>query len=73
VGYQHLANGNRTGAQALLDEGSRRLTDRRLDELDPGPFARAVRDSLAGPLGAAADVPKFPRPSRGRHHGIGGR
>ena len=74
VGYQHLANGNRTGARALLDEGSRRLEDRRLDELDPGPFARAVRDSLARltePEGP--DAPRFPRPIRGQHHEIGGR
>ena len=47
VGYQHLANGNFAGAQALLAEGSDRLLGRRLDGIELEPFAHAVRRSLA--------------------------
>jgi hypothetical protein len=46
VGYQHLANGNLAGAQALLDEGSTRLQGRRIDGLDLEPFGHLVAGSL---------------------------
>jgi hypothetical protein len=59
VGYQHLANGNRPGAAALLDEGSRRLAARGLAGLDVVQFAGAVRDSLERLEGSAR--PRFPR------------
>jgi hypothetical protein len=63
VGYQHLANGNRAGARALLAEGAGRLDDRRLRGLIVVPFARAAR---AAARGEEAAVPAFPRaPSPG--------
>jgi Domain of unknown function (DUF309) len=64
VGYQHLANGNVVGGQALLQEGSDRIRGRRLAGVDFDPFARAVADTLPRVIAAAADVtrPGFPRP-----------
>jgi predicted metal-dependent hydrolase len=64
VGYQHLANGNLRGAQALLDEGGAKLQGRRLAELDLTGFAAAVHASQKR-LGEGFDwtlVPPFPRP-----------
>ena len=62
VGYQHLANGNLSGAAALLEEGSRRLEGRHLYGLEADTFAGAVRASL-GRLERLdpATIPRFPR------------
>lgn len=60
VGYQHLANGNAAGAQALLAEGTARLEAGALPGLDLGAFARAVRASLAA-LPGRTPLPRFPR------------
>jgi len=63
VGYQHLANGNLIGAQALLEEGSTRARGQRLAGVDLDPFARAVANAtrrLGGP-GSDVERPHFPR------------
>jgi len=67
VGFQHLANGNRPGARALLADGSGKIRGRRLGPLDLDPFARATRACLeqlvALDASAAFDwraVPRFP-------------
>ncbi|HEV8641513.1 MAG TPA: DUF309 domain-containing protein [Methylomirabilota bacterium] len=66
VGYQHLANGNASGARALLAEGGARLEGRRLGGLQLASFARAVRESIEGlPTLDPAAIPRFPR-GRGR-------
>lgn len=46
VGYQHMANGNVAGAQALLREGRARLVGRSLDGRDLGAFTRGVERTL---------------------------
>jgi hypothetical protein len=62
VGYQHLANGNVDGARLLLEEGSARLTGRRLAGLDLDAFAAAVRGSVVRlPTLTADEIPRFPR------------
>ncbi|HEY7649840.1 MAG TPA: DUF309 domain-containing protein [Methylomirabilota bacterium] len=63
VGYQHRANGNLKGARALLEEGSARLSGRRLADLDLTPFARAVAASISR-LERQAAIPRFPRRRR---------
>jgi hypothetical protein len=60
VGYQHLANGNLTGARALLHEGSDRVRGRRLAGMDLDPFARAVADSVGTVAEPGAPQPAFP-------------
>lgn len=63
VGYQHLANGNRVGARALLNEGSLRARGHRLAGLDLEPFVGAAAEAarrLAAP-GAELTPPAFPR------------
>lgn len=66
VGYQHLANGNLSGAQALLEEGSARTRGHRLAGVDLDAFARAVADALREPEGPILrrPQPKFPRGPR---------
>ncbi len=73
VGFQHLANGNPSGACALLHDGCAKILGRRLEELDLEPFALAVQRCLDQvlALGAAAGarfdwstVPHFPRKDR---------
>jgi Domain of unknown function (DUF309) len=65
VGYQHLANGNLKGAEALLNDGSAKIPARRLHGLDLDSFAAEVRQTFARMTeGAAFDwaqVPRFPR------------
>ena len=64
VGFQHWANGNRAGAQALLADGSRHLRGGRLSPLDLVAFADAVSDAASRVTQAsAAAVPLFPRVS----------
>lgn len=60
VGYQHLANGNLTGAQALLQEGSDRVRGRRLAGMDLDAFARAVAESVRHLSEPGAPRPLFP-------------
>jgi predicted metal-dependent hydrolase len=63
VGYQHLANGNRAGAQALLEEGSARARGHRLAGVDLDGFARAVAEAARQPGGPRSGKPhpQFPR------------
>lgn len=72
VGYHHLANGNLSGARALLEEGSAKLASRHFEGLDLDTFALAVRRSvqIINRLDAEPSrsfdwslVPKFPRGS----------
>jgi hypothetical protein len=65
VGWQHLANGNRAGARALLADGRARLRGRRLGDRDLDAYAEAVATALAR-LDDHHDfdwgrVPPFPR------------
>jgi len=69
VGFQHLANGNVTGARGLLADGCAKTLGRQLDGLDLGPLARAAHECLEQVVsrGAAAvqefdwaTVPRFP-------------
>ncbi len=66
VGYQHLANGNLTGARALLEEGSARARGHRLAGVDLDAFARAVADATREPEGPISSRPRpqFPRGPR---------
>ena len=62
VGCQHLANGNRLGAQALLGEGGPKLAGRRLATLDLTGFAEAV-SAMVDRIGDDFDwtlLPRFP-------------
>jgi hypothetical protein len=61
VGYQHWANGNRSGARTLLTEGAARLAIGRLDGLPITAFATAVRASLTAARGDDITPPPFPR------------
>jgi len=62
VGFQHLANGNETGARALLADGAARLHARALGALALDGFARAVVDAAdAVPHLDWVRVPAFPR------------
>jgi hypothetical protein len=65
VGLQHLANGNRAGARALLRAGRAKLLGRKLCGLDLDAFAHQIRDGLQAverPTGGFgwAQVPHFP-------------
>ena len=71
VGFEHLANGNRRGARALLRDGSAKLAGRTLEGLDLDSFAGAARRcgaELGDDPDAAFDwsaAPVFP--ARPRH------
>ncbi len=62
VAFQHLANGNQTGARSLLLEAGQRLHGRRLLGRDLDGFARTAL-ALAERAGAGEPVapPEFPR------------
>ncbi len=69
VGFQHLANGNVTGARALLADGCAKTLGRELDGLDLDAFARAARACLGQVASRGVDaardfdwraVPRFP-------------
>ena len=70
VGFEHLVNGNRRGARALLRDGSAKAAAHWLEGLDLGPFSLAVRrcgEDIGGEAAAPFDwstVPRFP----GRSH-----
>jgi uncharacterized protein len=59
VGWQHLANGNVTGARSLLEEGGARLHGGRLSGVDLEPFARAASEAA---VRVAAGEPAVPPP-----------
>jgi hypothetical protein len=62
VGWQHLANGNRAGARALLAEGAARLHGARLRGRDLDALARAAAGAaLEVDAGATPAPPPFPR------------
>ncbi len=62
VGFQHLANGNRAGARALIAEGAGRLHGRSLDALELDGFARAAAAAAVRiEAGEAPPPPPFPR------------
>jgi hypothetical protein len=62
VGYQHLANGNASGALALLHDGAAHLRAGRLADVDADAFVTAVEaDAARLPGGVPAPAP-FPRP-----------
>jgi hypothetical protein len=69
VGFQHLANGNISGARSLLHDGCGRVLERTLEGVPLDPFGRALQQSLDRvlALGDAAprgfdwnEVPRFP-------------
>lgn len=63
VAYQHLANGNRAGAQSLLAEAADRLHGRMLLGADLEPVARATGEAaVAVGAGRTPQPPAFPRP-----------
>ena len=65
VGYQHLANGNLQGAQALLAYGTQRLRAGRLSDLDLSTFAAAVAATIPRLTeNPPPPAPPFPRRSR---------
>jgi hypothetical protein len=59
VGWQHLANGNVSGARSLLADGAARLHGRRLGDVSLDAFAREALDAAARVPDAAP--PTFPR------------
>ena len=71
VGFQHLVNGNRRGALALLHDGAAKAAAGALDELPLAEFATGARrcgamlaalaDSGAGAAFDRALIPAFPR------------
>jgi hypothetical protein len=62
VGWQHVANDNRTGGRSLLVEGSSRLHGRRLLGTDLEPFARAAAEAADGIVAGRSIRPApFPR------------
>jgi DUF309 family protein family protein len=69
VGFQHLANGNVSGARALLHDGCGRVLERSLEGVPLDPFGRALQRSLDRLLALGEDasrsfdwneVPRFP-------------
>ncbi len=69
VGLQHLANGNVSGARALLHDGCGRLLERTLEGVALDPFGRALQRTLDRVLSLREDasqgfdwneVPRFP-------------
>lgn len=58
VGFQHLANGNVSGARALLHDGCARVLERTLDGVPLDPFGRALRRSLDRVLALGEDAPR---------------
>jgi len=69
VGFQHLANGNVTGARALLHDGCGRILERTLEGVPLDPFGRALQRTLDRVLSLGEhapqgfdwnEVPRFP-------------
>ena len=59
VGFQHLANGNVSGARALLHDGCARVLERTLQGVPLDPFGRALQRSLDRVLALGADAPRM--------------
>ena len=58
VGFQHLANGNVSGARALLHDGCARVLDRAIEGMPLDAFGRAVQRSLDRVLALGDDAPR---------------
>jgi len=58
VGFQHLANGNVTGACALLHDGCGRILERTLVGVPLDPFGRALQRTLERVLSLGEDAPQ---------------
>jgi len=58
VGFQHLANGNVTGAGALLHDGCGRILERTLEGVPLDPFGRALQRTLDRVLSLGEDAPR---------------
>ena len=58
VGFQHLANGNVTGAGALLRDGCGRILERTLEGVPLDPFGRALQRTLDRVLALGEDAPQ---------------
>jgi hypothetical protein len=58
VGFQHLANGNVTGARALLHDGCGRILERTLEGVPLDPFGRALQRTLDRVLSLGEDAPR---------------
>jgi len=59
VGFQHLANGNVSGARALLHEGCARVLERTLQGVSLDPFGRALERCLDRVLALGDDAPRL--------------
>jgi len=57
VGFQHLANGNISGARSLLHDGCGRVLERTLEGVPLDPFGRALQQSLDRVLALGDDAP----------------
>ena len=58
VGFQHLANGNISGARSLLHDGCGRILERTLAGVPLDPFGRALQRSLDRVLSLGDDAPQ---------------
>jgi hypothetical protein len=58
VGFQHLANGNVTGAGALLHDGCGRILERTLEGVPLDPFGRALQRTLDRVRSLGEDAPQ---------------
>jgi uncharacterized protein len=58
VGFQHLANGNISGARSLLHDGCGRVLERTLEGVPLDPFGRALQQSLDRVLALGDDAPR---------------
>jgi hypothetical protein len=57
VGFQHLANGNVSGARALLHDGCGRVLERTLAGVPLDPFGRSLQRTLDRVLSLGEDAP----------------
>jgi DUF309 family protein family protein len=57
VGFQHLANGNVSGACALLHDGCGKVLERQLEGVPLDPFGRALQRCLARIVSLGDDAP----------------
>jgi DUF309 family protein family protein len=58
AGFEHLANGNVSGARTLLTDGSAKMLGRRMRGLDLNPFAQAALAYLERGIAQGATVPR---------------
>jgi len=57
VGFEHLANGNLSGARALLHDGCGRVLERTLSGVPLDPFGRALQRTVDRVLSLGEDAP----------------